>query len=187
MALTKGKQLRYNDQELSLIKNTFADNEELLALFRKYLLDGELSEEEKGLLNTLTGNEATLNLLEKAVKPNLDRLAPPFQVVDLYSNLDFQPTPKDHAVDILKGRHLAVQYLTQRFDALRGKTVEFIKFDSLVEPTEDNTQTFVNILARNFLLSHIDTQLFGQLMVIAGAKEESLDQQKKRLTQNSNK
>lgn len=187
MALTKGKQLRYSDLELSLIKNTFADNEELLALFRKYLLDGELTEEEQGLLNSLTGNEAVVNLLEKAVNPQLDRLAPPFQAVDLFSNLDFTPTPKEHAVDIFKGRALAVKYLTQRFDALRGKKVDLIKFDSLIEPTEDTTETFVNILARNFLLSHIDSQLFGQLMVIAGEKTETAEQQKKRLTQNSNK
>lgn len=192
-----GTKLRYTDQELSLIKNSFADHEDLMALFRKFLLDGEMTEDEQKLLDGFTNSPAVVDVLEKAINPKLEKLAPAFQTVDLYSNFNFEPTPADHATLVLKGRNFAVKYLTQRFALLRKQEVKSpIKFDELTTPVaaktveekgEANEKTYIHILARNFMLSHIDTQLFNSLMIIAGEKEETLEQQKKRLTMDSSK
>lgn len=180
--------LRYTDQELGIIKNSFAGHIDLMVLFRKFLLQGDMSEEEQKMLDGFVSSQSVKDILAKAINPKLDKLAPPFQTVDLFSNLNFEPTPYEHANHVFKGRNFAVRYLDERFLVLNGGDVDGgIDFDSLVIPVEDKEQTMINILARNFLLSHIDTQLFNSLMIIAGEKEETPEQQKKRLTMNSSK
>ena len=180
--------MRYTDAELSLIKNSFAEKEDLMALFRKFLLDGEMTETETNLLKGFVSSEAVIAVLEKAIRPTLDKMAPAFQTVDLFSALDMQPTPHDHAVLQIKARHKMYEYLGQRFDILRGKKVEkLIHFDNLVNILPDKEETYVNFIARNVMLSHIDTQLFNSLMIIAGEKDETAEQQKKRLQQDSSK
>lgn len=191
-----GTRLRYTDEELSIIKNSFAEQEDLMALFRMFLLDGEMTEDQQKLFDGFTSSPAVVAVLEKAINPKLEKLAPAFQTVDLYSNFNFEPTPAEHAVNILKGRNFAVEYLDQRFSVLKGEKVKNpIKFDSLIVPVLSDTIgekaaneiTFIHILARNFLLSHIDTQLFNSLMIIAGEKDETPEMQKKRLTMDSSK
>lgn len=185
-----GTKMRYSDQELGIIKTSFAGNLDLMVLFRKFLLDGDMTPQEQNILDGFTSNEVVVDILEKAVNPKMDKLAPAFQTVDLFSNFNFEPTPVDHAVQVFKSRVLAVEYLTQRFDIIRGKktTKGIIHFDSLSVPVEGNdNQTYLNIMARNFMLSHIDTQLFNSLMIIAGEKDESPEEQKRRLTMDSSK
>jgi len=179
--------MRYSDKELSLIKNTFAEQLDLMVLIRKFLLQGEMDEKETALIQKYAMNPEILAILKKAVNPKVDKLAPPFETVDLLASMDLNPTAFDHAYRVVKARYLASQYLDNRFAVLEGKDVEEIEFDSLHIPTEDPEQTYLNIIARNFLLSHIDSQLFNQLMVIAGQKTETPEQQKKRLTKDSTK
>ncbi len=183
-----GTKLRYTDSELSLIKNTFSGNKELLVLFRKFLLQGEMSEEEIKLLNSLVSNPEILRVLEKAVNPKLDKMASEFQTVDLFSNFNFEPTPYEHAVQVFKARVYATQYLDAQFGILKNIGImNEISFDSMTVPVEDDKETYIHVMARNFLLSHIDTQLFNSLYIIAGTKDETPEMQKKRLTKDSSK
>lgn len=183
-----GQQIRYSDKELSLLKSTFAEQEDIMILIRKFLLQGDINKEEMNLLTKYRQNPDVVAILKKAVAPELDKLAPPSQTVDLFTHMDLNPTPADHAYLIIQARHLAKKYLDQRFDAFAGKKiVKPISFDGLIEPEEDFKQTYINFIARNFLLPHIDSQLFGSLMIIAGTKEETPEEQRKRLLRDSNK
>ena len=179
--------MRYSDKELSLIKNTFAEQLDLMVLIRKFLLQGEMTEEEMKTIKRYTDNTEVLTILKKAVNPKIDKLAPPFETVDLFSSMDMNPTPYDHAYRAINARTLAGKYLDDRFATLAGESPKEVQFDTLHIPTEDIEQTYLNLIARNFLLSHIDSQLFNSLMVIAGQKNETPEQQKKRLTQDSSK
>lgn len=184
------KRMRYSDRELSLVKNTFAEQEETLVLVRKFMLQGELTESEQGYLNTIASNMEVVRILRKALVPSIDKQAPPFQTVDLLSSLDVQQTPNEHANLVIKARQMAIEYLKQRFDELVGTKVnkhETIEFDKLTDFEEDGQLAHIKLMCRNFLLSHVDTQLFNSILVMAGDKDESPERQKQRLSQDSNK
>ena len=185
----KLKPMRYSEKELSLIKNTFTDVAFIISI-RNFLLQGEQTESELRMIKSVFGTPETFNILKKAVNPDLDKSANPFQSVDLFSSMDVQPVPVEHAVNLIAGKAVAKKYLDERFDVLNGKTVTGgIVFDDLVKPLGKlkKAETFANFVARNFLLSHIDSQLFGSLMVIAGTKEETVEEQAARLMQDSSK
>lgn len=183
-----GTRMRWTDHELALIKTTFAEQEELLVLVRKFLLQGDLTKSELSYLKSFTQSPEVLAIIKKAVNPQLDKQAAPFQSVDLFSSMDFNPTPAEHAYLIIKSRHVACKYLDIQFAVLEGSVAgNTIEFDKLVEPTDDFEQTYINMIARNFLLSHIDSQLFNSLAIIAGSKDESPEEQKRRLTMDSSK
>lgn len=110
--MQQGKQMRFTDAELALIKGTFAENEELLKLMRKVFL------------------------------PELDPSAPIQQMIDLYMTISTE-----------------------------GQTPDEIA---------------LNLKARNTLIAHLEMQL-GQLRILAGMKNESVEQTQERLQKNSNK
>ena len=185
----QGARMRWSDKELGLIKSTFAEQEELLILVRKFLLQGEMTDAEMKYLKSFTNSPEILAILKKAVNPQLDKQAAPFQSIDLFSSMDLNPTPVEHAYLIIRARKIATDYLGNQFDELQGVAHDTrIDFDKLTEPLDnDLEQTYINVIARNFLLSHIDSQLFNSIGIIAGTKEETPEQQKKRLTQDSSK
>jgi hypothetical protein len=183
------RRMRYSDSELSLIKNTFAEQEETLILIRKFIFQGKMSESEIGYVRTHGNSPEIMAVLRKALCPMIEKQAPPFQTVDLLSSIDFQTIPHEHAELIIKGRQKAIKFLQQRLDQMTSdgdaSGSDDIMFDSLVAPNNDPKEAHVNILARNFLLSHVDTQLFNSLLVIAGTKDEDPAEQKRRLQQDS--
>lgn len=179
--------MRYTDKELSLIKNTFAEQTELLVLIRKFLLQGEMSTQETSLLKK-TVNPDVYGILIKSLNPSIDKLASEFENIDMFSSLDVSPTPVEHAYLSIKVRHRAKQYLDERFTELQGKKVtDPIIFDEMHLVQKNMEETYINFVARNFLLTHIETQLFHKLKIIAGTKEETPEEAKERLTRASNK
>lgn len=107
-----GQQMRFSDADLSLIKNTFANNEELLKVLRKVFL------------------------------PELTADAPIGQNIDLWMTLKIED----------------------------------------LEPE----QALINIKARNTVIQHLEMSLM-QLSILAGQKEETVDETKKRLAKDSSK
>jgi len=187
-----GQRMRWSQEERGLIKATFAEQEPLVVLVRKFLLQGKMRDEEKSYLASITSPEV-FAILKKCVNPSLEKGAPAFQSVDMYANLGLETIPAEHAHILIKARQLAVKYLNQQFEALAllgggdpGQSTEKeIMFDDLILPEEDQKQAWIKMEARNFLLTHIDTQLFSQLMIIAGTKEETEEEQTERLTRDS--
>lgn len=94
-----GRQMRFTEQELSLIKNTFKDNEELLKLMRKVFL------------------------------PEIDPKAPLGQMIDLWFSLPIKElTPEQAQINIL-ARNSLIMHLDQQLIQLgvlanQGETME---------------------------------------------------------------
>lgn len=183
------QKMRYNSFELSLIKATFAEQEEALVLIRKFFLQGQMSLDEMQLLSKFSTNPNVVAILKKALSPEIEKLAARFQTVDLFSNIDLSPTPIDHALLIIESRWVAKKYLDEMFDKfVKGEDVgASIVFDDMTKVKKAKKDTYINFLARNFLLTHIDTQLFNSLLVLAGTPDETPEEQQNRLQKDSSK
>lgn len=160
---------RYNDRELSLLQNTFQGQETLLVSLRKFLLQGDLSADELDYLKQTVGNPEVLAVVKKTINPTLDKGAVIHGTIDMFSGIDVTATPIEHADLQIKSRKLAVEFLNQRFNALEGKEVPNpIIFDELLDG-KDKEDSYIRLVARNFLLSFLETSGLRQLQVLSEA------------------
>lgn len=184
----KGQLFIYNDKELELIKNTFSENEDLLYAIRNVLLQFPLSDLDKQNLKLL--NDDVVAVIKKRIFPQIDSEAPLTQLSDMYQTLNEDLKTKSiEEMDLLfEAKILEVDYLTQQFSILRGLNVEeVIKLDELANLKGKNSSLrFIHTKARNFLLPFVDSMLM-LLKNIAGSKNETVEETKKRLDRNSNK
>lgn len=84
-----GQQMRFTDQDLSLIRNTFKDNEPLLKLLRKVFL------------------------------PEIDPNAPIGQMIDLWMTVDVETVDPERAVVNLKARNSLITHIEQQLMQLK--------------------------------------------------------------------
>ena len=185
------QKLRYTNAELSFIKGLFADNDDLLFLIRKVMLQFELSQAEKDAVKGFM-NEQVFTLLTKTFNPWLDPDAPFFQITDLVLGLgaDIKALSPDGAWPFIKAKELEVDYIAQQLKVLNGDTTEpkisLEALGSLAGLKTHREQKYINITARNFLLSFVDSNC-NQLKVLAGLKTETVEETLERLKSNSNK
>lgn len=191
--MEKKKQVfRFNDAELSLIKNSFAESDELLFAIRKVFLQMPLSDVDKSLLATFKGNKELLAVLRKTFNPQIEPDAPLHQLIDLWMSVDLKERPIHELAPVFEGRKLLIELLEQQLNSLesviKGKEVEEeIKFTDLVKLAGKETEVFYShIIARNTLISHVEAQL-SQINILAGKKDDSVEQTKEKLLKNSNK
>lgn len=95
-----GQNMRITDAEMSLIKNTFAGNEDLLKLLRKIFL------------------------------PEYDAKAPLGQVVDLWMTLDVSQKTPEEAYALILARNQLIKHVEQQLIQLRflaGKKDETVE------------------------------------------------------------
>ena len=180
--------MRYSDEEIGIIKATFADNDYLIKVLRKFLLQGALNETEKSLLESFASQPNSMKVFEKTIKPEIDLDAPAFQMTDLYVNIDTKEASVEKAYPLMLARDLLSDYLEQQLNKLKGISVDSgINFMSL-KRTEGKTPlvAFTELSARNTLISHVEFQLLN-LKTLAGGKEETVEETKARLIKNSNK
>ena len=179
------RKLRYSDAEMGLIKSTFAGNDALLVAIRKHFMQATLSKDDKAVLSAVKGE--TLAVLRKTILPELEADAPLGQLIDLFRTVEIREKSPMEAYPHVLAMHKVQTYLGQRFDAIEGRAGKGdIDFKGLVELKSDEVETYVGIAVRNFVLTHVDTQLI-QLRVLAGTKEETVEQTKERLMKNSSK
>src|SRR3990167_10531306 len=114
---------RFTPQEMSLIESTFKDQENLLILIRRFLLQDKLTKDELSYLKSSATPEV-IAVLKKTVGLTLDKGAVLNGTVDIFSGMDITGTLVDHAVLQIKVRKLAHQYLSQRFNSFEDKTVK---------------------------------------------------------------
>ena len=190
----KDQTMIFNSIELSLIKNTFAENDVLLYAIRKIFLGFELTEPERGLIK-LSITPMVFDALKKRVLPDVSPVYPLGQIPSLVSTLTEQLKAKD--VDEMalqfEAKDLEISYLEQRFQLLKDIIEDTTTDRELIDLAElgefrgksPRTQ-YVEMTAYLFLLGYIDPMLLF-IQSIAGTKEESADKQRERLTRNSNK
>lgn len=187
----KDQKMRFTDPELSVIKGLFSDNEDLLYTVRKVMLQFELTPDEQKNVDGMM-NETVIALLYKTFLPSIDADAPMFQMTDMLLGLgaDIKTLSPEGAWPFIKAKELEMKYLSQQLRVLTGASkiqkISLEKMGDISGTEKDGEKMYVNVVARNYLLSYIDSNC-QQLKMLAGLKHETVEQTKIRLQQDSAK
>lgn len=188
------QQFIFNTDELSLIKNTFAENDKLLYIIRKVFLQFELTDVEKQTLQKAVTPEV-LAVLRKRILPELSADYPLGQIPSIMTTLTDQMKVKDvHEMKPqFEAKLMEVTYLKQQFKALEALANDLVPDKPVIVLAElsnmdgkPEQQVFVEMTAYMFLLGYIDPMLI-LIRSIAGEKAETIEQQKQRMTRDSAK
>lgn len=178
----------FNEAELSLIKNTFAENDPLIYAIRKVLLQFPLTEGDKQLLAGI--NDDIMVVLRKRILPEISNVFPLGQLPTLMATLtqDLKVKTPLEMEPYFQSKQLQIDYLEQQFKVLAGeKVTETIKLaDMGVLKGKDSTTAHVDMNTYLFLLGYIENSLI-MIKTIAGSKSETLEDLNKRLKRDSNK
>lgn len=180
--------MRYSDTELSLIANTFRNNDGLIIALRNYFLQLGLSPSEQSLINlAIVGKKEVTDVIRKTLLPELEPNAPLLQQVDLFLTVDIKEKSIEDASLAIQARKVVVDYLQNMIGWLENSSHRRVSLAdlALVEDVEPR-QMVINHSARNTLVNHINQQVF-QLKVLAGQDEETPEETKARLFKNSNR
>lgn len=173
------RQMRYTDKELGIIKNTFADNDDALIALRKKMLGYPMTEVETNLTNF---KGELKSVMVKTFNPQIDPDAPINQVIDLWMIVDFRDKTPEQARLLFRAKKKQLDFID---DKLNGKNK--ISFDEFTYSDDgEDDEVLVNQITRNNIVLHIEQQL-NQLKFLAGQKDETVDETKKRLEADSAK
>jgi len=182
----KKQTMRYTDEELGLIKNTFAENDDLLKIIRKSMLQMSLSALDLSMLE-LVRKEGILKVLRKTFLPTLDPEAPIHQMIDLWMTVQIVDKGPDEAYLVLLARERLIKYIDQQLLFLETGKEGKIRFDELNEIGDKIApDIYVDMIARNTIISHIEMQC-NALSILAGRKDETPEETQERLLKDSNK
>lgn len=182
----------FSKDELSLLKNTFADNDTLLYTIRKVFLQFPLTETEKGLIK-MAVTPAVYDVLKKRILPDIAPTFPIGQLPSILTTLtnDLKVKNPEEMARQFEAKQLEIDYLAQQFAVLKDLDApQPIKLAGMgtILPNTDDLDTidtnFVRMTAYLFLLGYIDPSL-AMIKSLAGGKEETPEEQKKRLTRDS--
>lgn len=185
----KDQVMMFNSAELSLCKNTFADNDVLMYTIRKVFLQMPMTDVEKGLIKQAMTPEV-IALLKKRILPSISPELPLGQLPSILNNLsdNLKTMTVAEIAPHFKSKAKQIAYLQQQFDVLSGAStdepIRLADFEKLDGKTDE--ERFVDITTYLFLLGWIDPNLI-LYRNMAGMKDESEADQKKRLTRNSSK
>lgn len=184
--------MRFSDEEIDLMRNSLLENDLLLKVVRKRLLQMPLDEGDQEMINKIMPKGGDLAILiKKTVHPSLDGDAPFFQMVDLYLNADVKDKPLENATMNILAREIMTEYLDEAFDKFYDFDCSYKnKFSDFTDNArkrirEDEMEVAASFLARNTLINHVDFQL-NQLLALAATKkmttEEVVERNKKKST-----
>jgi len=180
--MQKGQTGRYSKTEVDIIKSAFAGNEDILYEVRDVLM---------GFRNELsvTFNTEVLDVMKKFILPEISSDVPLVKQSDLFIKLEIiHDLPLDAAILHLEARDVAIDYLRDRFNVLSGGKNERKITDFLIRDVEPE-ERYKNIIAYQFLATTgnwIESRVY-EMEALSLYKEETEEEKKKRLAQNSNK
>lgn len=189
MARDPGQVFIFNDEELDLIKRTFAENEALLYTVRKVLLQFPLTDAEKGLIK-LSITPEVHRILKKRILPELSDEFPLSQLPSILTTLSEHLKIKsvEEMEPLMHAKALEVAYLEQQFRALTDleapQPINLV--DMGVIAGKSSKDAYITMHAYLFLLGYIDPML-GFIQSIAGKKSETVEKQKERMKRDSTK
>lgn len=167
---------RFTKDEMELLRNTFKDDNSLLYSLRNYFLG--LPEKIENLKPEL------LALLKKTLLPEIIPDIPFFQQASLYLSLGkIQELNPSVALLHIEAKDLQIEYIQQRYDLLIGKDInnDEIILDDLKKKSDKNPEErFITMMAFLNILGFIEGK-FYELNKLANQKEETPEEQKKRL------
>jgi len=181
------QKMRYSDDELSLMQNTFRDQEDVLRAVRKVFLQMPLDAIDKSVVETLRKQKATLALIRKAFLPELDEKAPIHQLVDLWLTVDIKDKAPEDAWPHLLARQKVITFLEEQIVFLEKGIAPKMRLEALkgIEG-KSPVEAYADIVARNTIVGHTEMQV-SQFILLAGLNGESTEDVKKRLFQDSSK
>lgn len=193
MARQKNQVIIFTDLELQLFQNTFIENEDLLYAVRSVLCQLPLNESDLANLTTNLSKDVISTIQKRILPVDLNDL-PLGQLSDFYMtiNQDLNQRRYDDTYPIIKSKELQINFLTQQFNVLfdivenkrYNLELQVIQLHDL--KSDDDEEKYIKVLARNYLLSHIDKMLL-LIKHIAGNKKETSEEQKTRLMRDSSK
>lgn len=181
----KDQKLRYSDTELALMKSVFAGDDTNLYAVRKHMLGLPMTEGETKAVKGF--NKDVKALLGKVFMPQIDGDAPLFQLVDMQMALreEIKGKSKEEAQPIIEAKRLEMAFIEQRIQSLHGNVpTDPILLEELADFSYDDA--FIRIQARNYLLSYVDS-FINELRVLAGQREDTVEETLKKLNKDSNK
>ncbi len=174
------KNTRFTTEELSLISNTFFENDDVLKAVRKFFLQAELEPQEQNIIDGLS--QQTIALLRKQLLPEINADSPFYQNRDMWTSIKTDEKLAEDVYLDMKAQDIAIRYLEEQFDRLIGNFDDnTIRLKELVfNSKKDPDEAFADLKARNTLLLHIDAYI-DELRVIAinNAKIDDDDKIKK--------
>ena len=178
---------RFTDREFFLLKNTFADREDLLIIIRKIFLQIELTKEEQAIRLTIF-NKEVVDTMRKLFLPEIKGDEPYQQVTDLWSKAQINIEERIDDSDVLVTAHASfIDYIRQQLGEFTTDSGDgLMLFSDLAFKRGEAGDIAVALLTRQKIVKHVEDNI-GQLMIIAGRKEESEEEQLKRIYKNSNK
>jgi hypothetical protein len=184
------RSMRYDDKELEVIKKTFAENDELLIAIRKHFLQLPVGILEQDLLVKLKSDEEALKVIRKSFLPTIDGDAPFNQVIDLWMTIELKGKDPKEAYNEIVAREMLIDYLEQQLKVLEGgvPSVNDIVLKDLTRVAV-KTQAdlmYCKFVMRNTLIQHTEQQLY-MFSILAGQKNETVEQTKERLKKDSAK
>lgn len=123
------QKMRYSDEELQLLNGTFSERYDLLILLRKFLLQGELTSQDKEGLKFFASAQL-LPVLKKTFLPQIDLTTPIGQMVDLWTNIDVKNKGVEDAWLEMAARDIVIKYINGRFDDLVNGSDSGLRFSS---------------------------------------------------------
>lgn len=185
MTENQPQKININQEEVSLIKSIFKDNEKLLKATRACMFGLGLTNDEKSLLKSTYSSEPLMKIMFKRFVPRISKDEPIGQISDIWLGVETQVF--GHSRDTI---YQAVQYkkkavdLTEQALALLSDPQDD-KIDLNFTPSQaDDLQ--IELLARNQYIRHIEQQLLF-IKVISEQKDESPIEAAKRLKKDSTK
>jgi hypothetical protein len=187
MDKTHTKGMRFSDQQVELIRNTFQD-EALIKVIRKAFYGVDLLDADVAKLNL---SKEVLDVIKMQFQPAVSLDSPIGQNVDYYMALDLKDKSVDEIILAIETRKLFMKYIDIGLSRIANKTQvglnHIITFSPSVELSAKTAHQFlVELFARNMLVQTSDS-LLKQLQLLATAPDESEEEQKKKAKLNSAK
>jgi hypothetical protein len=186
----KKQTMRFNDEELELIKHIFAENDDLLKAIRKVFYQIPINALDRALLQTNVKLGPLQKVLQKMFSPTIDMDMPFGQQMDFWLLSQIKDKFISEGAVHLKSIKIAIDYLDQQLKVLQDPKliqVEGIQLKDLEDITDKtDSNMYAEMMARNTIINQVEGGL-NQLIILAGRKNETVEETLKRLGQDSNK
>jgi hypothetical protein len=178
------KQMRITDNDFELLKSTFANRDELLKAVRNVFFDIATEDEKKMVSDTFSSNEVLRKLMRKQFLPEIQGELPIGQAVDLWMTVDLKDKTLDNAFTIITSRNKLIPMIEQALNILENPQAPTVNLNVDLKNVRWADRPDIDLIARNQFISHIDQQLTA-IRILAGQPNETVEETKKRLTQDS--
>jgi len=187
MVETKTKQtMRYSTKELEILKNIFAENDELLLTLRNLFFGLKISADEVKVVKDTFSDKENRRIIRKFIIPEFDADIPLGQMTDIWmSSVD---GIKGNSPEVLNPIFASqIKYVDMLETALKLlENPEGKKVNLEVKEYEDGVKMYEQILTRNNYVKTIEGSLYS-IKIMAGVKNETTEELIKRLERNSAK